>query len=270
MENLIPPIFFGQGSVFHSRHFAADTHFQYPTFFVKFKCDGETELQSLLRKKFYGLFSLKASDYLSGKTGTFQKNIRDFLREKCDYDPEEIWLQTMPRMFGYVFNPVSFWLCHRNNTLDAVLCEVNNTFGERHFYWIHTGSEITSKEWMLARKAFHVSPFFPVDGHYQFRFQQEPQFSKTEIFYYNSQNELMLKTWVTGSITPLIDHSFSKIFFKYGWITPLVVLRIHYQALRLWIKKVQFYSKPLRPQKEISSVATLDTGTNVSADSEKG
>ncbi|MFN8945771.1 MAG: DUF1365 family protein, partial [Pseudobdellovibrionaceae bacterium] len=74
----------------------------------------------------------------------------------------------------------------------------------------------------------------------------------------------------TGSITPLTDHSFSKIFFKYGWITPLVVLRIHYQALRLWIKKVQFYSKPLRPQKEISSVATLDTGTNVSADSEKG
>ena len=81
---------------------------------------------------------------------------------------------TMPRMLGYVFNPVSFWFCRdRSGALRAVLCEVNNTFGESHCYLVHHDDlrPIEPDAWLDGRKAFHVSPFLPVEGGYRFRFR---------------------------------------------------------------------------------------------------
>ena len=85
----------------------------------------------------------------------------------------EIVLYCFPRMLGYVFNPVSFFVCHdAAGTVRAVLAEVNNTFGESHCYLLaHAdGRALVSGETMTAPKVFHVSPFFPVAGHYEFRF----------------------------------------------------------------------------------------------------
>ncbi len=85
----------------------------------------------------------------------------------------EIWLQTFPRVLGYVFNPVSFWICTRTDgKVQAVIAEVNNTFGERHCYLLHkdSGEELLSGETFTSKKVFHVSPFCEVRGEYHFRF----------------------------------------------------------------------------------------------------
>ncbi|MBL8478439.1 MAG: DUF1365 domain-containing protein, partial [Sterolibacteriaceae bacterium] len=85
----------------------------------------------------------------------------------------EVVLQTFPRIFGFVFNPVSFWFCHdRSGALRAVLAEVRNTFGDHHNYLVAHADQrpITSADTLTARKIFHVSPFFPVAGEYRFRF----------------------------------------------------------------------------------------------------
>lgn len=85
----------------------------------------------------------------------------------------EIWLQTFPRVLGYVFNPVSFWICTRaNGQVQTVLAEVNNTFGERHCYLLHkeSGEALKSGETYSSKKVFHVFPFCEVRGEYHFRF----------------------------------------------------------------------------------------------------
>ena len=95
---------------------------------------------------------------------------------------------TMPRLFGYVFNPVSFWFCRdRDGRLRAVLCEVNNTFGEHHCYLVHHDDRrpIEADAWLDGRKAFHVSPFLPVEGSYRFRFRLDAERAHVDVNYHD-------------------------------------------------------------------------------------
>lgn len=244
----------GEGHVYHSRKLGVENSFRYPTFFFLIPCHQEEKLQKNLKIKFLNLISFQSQDYLEGDREDLQVKIKKFLSRQCGYEAEEVWLQTMPRMLGYVFNPVSFWLCRRNSHLEAVLIEVNNTFGERHFYWVHPSEgQIKSKNWYKAEKVFHVSPFFPVEGYYQFRFRLEDQTSRIDINYYGPDQNLRLATWVTGNLKDLNSKNFLQLFMRYGWITLLVVVRIHYQAVKLWFKKNRFYKKPERPKDKVSS-----------------
>ncbi len=246
------PIQIGKGHVYHSRKEGAANSFRYPTFYIYFCCDQENELQNLLRTKFRYLLSFKGYDYLQGQMGPVDSSVKKFIRDYCNYEAEEVWLHTLPRMFGYVFNPVTFWICRRDQKVEAVLVEVNNTFGERHFYWIHPQEQITNQKWYRAEKVFHVSPFFPVDGFYQFRFQLDEDSARIDINYHNPSGPLRLATWVTGRAEALADQSALALFSTYGWMTQLVVLRIHYQAFKLWIKKTRFHRKPALPQEKVS------------------
>lgn len=247
------PVNIGQGHVYHSRKEGAANQFRYPTFFIFFRCDQEAELQRILKSKYKGLLSFSAKGYLKNNEDPLNDQVTNFLRDFCDYQADEVWLHTMPSMFGYSFNPVNFWLCRRNGKLEAVLTEVNNTFGERHFYWINPKQEIKSDQWLRAEKVFHVSPFFPVTGYYQFRFQINDFETRVDINYHDPEGPLRLATWVSGQMTPLQNQSRNGLLFKYGWITVMVVLRIHYQAMKLWIKRSRFYRKPALPRQEVSS-----------------
>ncbi|NUN06740.1 MAG: DUF1365 domain-containing protein [Bdellovibrio sp.] len=242
------------GSVMHARQGAVKNAFRYPVFSLCFLLAEESLVVQTLRSRFRSLLSLNAKDYLDGKSESLNQGVRDFLLQSCSYEAEEIWLQTFPRMLGYAFNPISFWFCKRAGVLEAVLCEVNNTFGERHFYWVKSnGPEISTEQWLRAEKNFHVSPFFPVEGYYDFRFKLTQGASQVDISYFGPQGELRLATSVSGKFEPLQQASFLPLFARYGWMTVLVVLRIHWQAFRLWLKKASFHSKPDLPDREISS-----------------
>jgi DUF1365 family protein len=93
----------------------------------------------------------------------------------CDGD---VVLMTLPRMLGYVFNPVSFWFCRDGlGALRAVLCGVNNSFGEHHCYLVHHDDHrpIAPAAWLEGRKVFHLSPFLPVEGGYRLRFRLDDE-----------------------------------------------------------------------------------------------
>jgi uncharacterized protein len=173
----------------------------------------------------------------------------------------EIWLQAFPRVLGYVFNPVSFWFCHRaDGSLRAILCEVNNTFGERHCYLLESGNDLQWGAELRVKKAFHVSPFCSVKGHYRFRFMHRISGMAAEqvsavIDYHDDDLERvgpLLQTSLAGTAFPLDDRRVLKAFFAYPLMTFGVVLRIHWQALRLWLKRVPFFSKPLPPPSELT------------------
>lgn len=245
--------YFSHGHVGHSRLGIRENFFKYPIYNFIFRCEDEDSVKSKLQSSFWRLLGIRAKDYLSGEADSFHRGVKDFLQKHCHYEAEEVWLQTMPRMFGYAFNPVSFWFCKRAGHLEAVLAEVNNTFGERHFYWLHVpGMEIYPNQWLRAEKVFHVSPFFPVDGYYEFRFQLSETKSRADIIYFSETGKVRLITWIEGAFRSIEEQSLIGLLWRYGWMTPLVVARIHWQAFKLWRKKVSFYSKPEPPSKDVT------------------
>jgi DUF1365 family protein len=158
----------------------------------------------------------------------------------------EVWLHTYPRVLGFTFKPVSFWYCHRaDGHLHAVVVEVNNTFGERHCYLLDTprfGEELR------ATKVFHVSPFCPVEGGYRFRFMVTPDMSRTVArIDYDDATGPLIQTSVSGRLEALTPASVRHALWHYPAMTLGVVARIHWQAIRLFIKKTPFFGKPTPP-----------------------
>lgn len=172
----------------------------------------------------------------------------------------EIWLQTMPRVLGFVFNPVSFWFCYRKDGgLRAIVCDVRNTFGERHFYLLDSGRDIESGAELTARKVFHVSPFCEVEGGYRFRFTRVMRGAAGQLaehtlacIDYDDRDGPLIQTSVSGLAAPVTSASVLRAFFAYPLMTFGVVARIHVQALRLWLRRVPFFSKPVPPQQKVS------------------
>lgn len=163
---------------------------------------------------------------------------------------EKVVLVAMPRIFGYAFNPVSFWLClDKAGKLRAVLAEVNNTFGETHSYLcVNEGAEIAPTDVFGGEKLFHVSPFLPREGSYQFRFDYKPDKLGIWIDYYQNGQRVLI-TNLVGKFSPLTRPNLLKAFFRYPLVTFKVIALIHYQALKLVSKGIKYICKP--PQKDV-------------------
>ena len=158
----------------------------------------------------------------------------------------EIWLHCYPRVLGHTFKPVSFWYCQRaDGSLRAIVVEVNNTFGERHCYLLdhpRYGQELR------ADKVFHVSPFCPVEGGYRFRFMVNADRSRTVArIDFDDAHGPVIETSVSGTLEPATRQALRHAVWCYPAMTLGVVARIHWQALRLFLKRVPFLSKPTPP-----------------------
>lgn len=171
-----------------------------------------------------------------------------------------IVLITMPRVLGYVFNPVSFYLCLDNaGDLRAVICEVHNTFGEQHTYLCaHPDHSVLSSDtWLEADKVFHVSPFLPRDGHYRFRFDLRKETLGIWIDYYNQSGKRQLVTSLTGSFSPLNAESLRAAFWSHPLVTLRAITLIHWQAMKLVAKNIRYISKPAQLQDKITAIRNL-------------
>lgn len=165
----------------------------------------------------------------------------------------EVWLQAFPRVCGYTFKPVSFWYCHRaDDSLAAIVAEVHNTFGERHCYLLDAPRWGQTE---VASKVFHVSPFCEVNGHYQFRFMrtqlngQERLVARVD---HCDENGPLIETSMSGTLVPANQKALKQAFWRFPLFTFAVMARIHWHALRLWLKRVPFFTKPEPPANFVS------------------
>ncbi|MCO8143616.1 DUF1365 domain-containing protein [Rhodovulum tesquicola] len=165
-----------------------------------------------------------------------------------------IELLTLPRVLGAEFNPVSFWLCYgKDETLRAVIAEVNNPWRDRHSYLCRHADQrpIEPSDILTAVKIFHVSPFLPVEGGYRFRFDIRPE--KVGIWIdYSTNGEEGLYATLTGPRRPLTSWRILVGLVRRPFGSIRVLALIYWHALRLKLKGAKYRARPEPPGKEVS------------------
>jgi DUF1365 family protein len=167
----------------------------------------------------------------------------------------EITLLCMPRVFGYVFNPVSFWLCHdKQGDLRAVLCEVHNTFGERHTYLCaHEDQRVIEHSDVLSgEKLFHVSPLLKREGRYTFRFDVRDGKYGVSIDFYDADDKKQLVTTLMGDFEPMNKQTLRTAFWRYPLVTVKAIILIHWQAAKLLSKGIKYIARPQQKDQKTS------------------
>mgnify|MGYP001765303293 CR=1 FL=1 len=246
----------GTGQVRHHRLRPVDNAFAYRTYFLMLPMRRlrEEPGTALVRNRF-GLLAFHDRDHGDGRADALGW-LEELLRaEGIDDADGEIWLQTYPRVLGYVFKPVSFWYCERaDGSLAAIVVEVNNTFGERHCYLL-ADEQLAYGRNLHARKVFHVSPFSHIVGGYRFRFMRsrraEGERCVVRIDHEDAEGAL-LQTSLSGQLQPLTRASARAAFFGVPLMSFGVIARIHWQALRVWAKRMPYVPKPAPPDRFVT------------------
>lgn len=246
----------GFGHVWHQRNRPRQHAFRYGSYFLMLPLRSmRTQGNASLARNRWSWISFHDADHGQG-AGDALDWFDGLLKEEGITDADgEVWLQTYPRVMGLTFKPVSFWYAHRaDGRLAAVLAEVNNTFGERHAYLLH-GPTLDWGRDLHAAKVFHVSPFCSTQGQYRFHFNRT---TTSDGVRHLVRIDLLdaegpsLQTSLSGQLVPLDAASLRRAFFGTPWMTLGVILRIHWQALRLWLKRVPFFRKPAKPERFVT------------------
>jgi DUF1365 family protein len=242
--------------IFHVRSRPRHNAFRYTVLYVALTLEDIERRKGNLFFSFerFNLLSFYARDHADG-TANPRAWIEGLLLERGIAEADgEVLLVTLPRILGYVFNPVSFWLCHdREGRPRAVVAEVNNTFGERHCYLcVHPDRRpILPGDELSAEKAFHVSPFLKVEGRYTFRFAHEAGALNIHIALHNEEG-LALSTGMSGPLKPMSSSRVLLHFLRSPFGALKVMALIHYQAVKLLLKGVRHLPKPPPPTTEVT------------------
>lgn len=161
-----------------------------------------------------------------------------------DRHPGRIALLCFPRLWGYVFNPLSVYYCWTAaGRLYAVIHEVRNTFGEQHAYVLPALADDHGTILQSAEKCFHVSPFIGMAGHYRFRLAEPGRRLRLQIDEDDGDGPLLTAS-LSGTAQPAATASLALAVLRHPLMTLKVVAAIHWQALRLWLKGAPLHSKP--------------------------
>lgn len=240
-----------QGVVNHSR--AAPSHeFSYPVWYLLLHLD-EVEavcaLSPLISNEGKNLLSFNRQDYLPG-SGSLDQAVKAKIREQtgAEFDGD-VFLLTTLRQGGVSMNPLSLFYCFDKEDLEVpvhVLAEVHNTpWNERFTYVINAEPAWRQKRVIRAttKKAFHVSPFMPMDTEYSW--QITPLEGEHNVHLSVSRHsETIFAASLQLQSEQLTRHSLHGQLIKFGWQSLSVVRRIYWQAFRLWLKRATFYPYP--------------------------
>jgi DUF1365 family protein len=204
----------------------------------------------------FNLFSFYRRDRGDG-TGFDLKGQVEAAMRAAGVEPDggPIRLLTMPRLLGWAFNPLSTYFCYRRNgAIAAILWEVDNTFRQRHAYMIPVdqvgpGGEIVQH----CDKAFYVSPFMDMDLTYQFHVYPLDDTLSIRIESFDAEGKVLGARHVARKQT-LTDRALLAAFFAIPLLTLRVIGGIHWEALKIWLKRVRLVSRPAPPENSVSVV----------------
>tara|TARA_B100000965_G_scaffold146016_1_gene121692 strand:+ start:92 stop:853 length:762 start_codon:yes stop_codon:yes gene_type:complete len=163
----------------------------------------------------------------------------------------KIKLLCYPRIFGYVFNPLSvFFIYNSNEKLSSILYEVKNTFGEQHTYIFKVDADLKLFQHNCSKK-FHVSPFIEMDCNYFFRILK-PEDKISVIIDQYQANEKILYASQDGKRVDFNSKELLKSYLKHPLMTFKIISAIHFEAFKLWTKGIKFIKKKLKIKNNIT------------------
>jgi len=239
----------------HRRLFPVQYRFEYRVFSLLLDLDALDRLPvRLLSVGKLNLFSFRPKDHGPRDGSPLRPWLERLLAAHgIELAGGKVSLLCFPRLLGYGFNPLSIWYCHhQDGSLRAVLAEVNNTFGEHHFYLL--ADEGRPLSWPLrlsAEKCFHVSPLIGMQADYRFRISR-PDDKLAVLIREYQEGRLMLVASQTGNGERLTDAALIKAFLRTPLMTFKVMAAIHWQALKIWLRGARFFPKPEPPRQEVT------------------
>lgn len=168
-----------------------------------------------------------------------------------------IYLLTHLRYLGYCFNPISFFYCYdERGRIHSILGEVHNTFGEIRNYWLSAANRVGSANSFrhVCPKTLHVSPFNPMNLDYEFVLT-EP--GETLVAHMNTTEDSarpFFDATMTLEHRPWTTRNVGAALAQYPLMTAKVIGAIHWEALRLWVRKVPVFTHPDRIQPGVKEV----------------
>ena len=239
------------GTIRHRRFRPASHAFTYKVFLAFLDVDRIPELMSQMRFGAYNRFQW-ASFYQQDHFGNASQSLRARLAAQAAEQgivmPDgPIFLLTHLRYLGHCFNPISVFYCYgkQSGQVEAMVAEVNSTFGETHNYWLTPANQQPSHNSLRYRcaKRMHVSPFMKMDLDYDFTMTEPAdqlvahlQTLDSGSPFFDATLDLRRQPWTSANLT--------KALLKQPWMTAKVVAAIHWQAIRIWWKGVPVVPHP--------------------------
>ncbi len=243
------------GNVIHRRFKPKNHLFKYKVFSLLIDLD---ELNTLHKR--LGIFSYNKFNLISfydvdhgARDGTSIKRwvIQNLKKNKINSSRIRVKLLCYPRILGYVFNPLSvFFIYNQQSKLIAIFYEVKNTFGEQHTYIFKINKQQQALQHDCSKK-FYVSPFLEMNCTYYFKIAQP---GNTISIVINQHDELgkILYASQDGTKKILTNASLIKTYLEHPLMTFKVIVAIHFEAMKLWLKRIKLVSKNIKLKNNIT------------------
>jgi len=232
---------FFEGSVYHKRFHPQTHEFTYPFYLLDINIPSIDSLKNtLFSLGGFNLLSFKAKDHF-GSSKDFTSNVNELLKKFNLEETQEMRFITLPRVFNFVFNPISLVVLIKDGVPTHLLVEVHNYNGGNIVYPVEL---CTIKDGVYkgsVAKDMYVSPFLERTGIYKFKLKYSAQQMHLGVTLYEEGEKKLIANF-TGKALPFSTSSILHLLSRQAFLTFGVVTRTLWQSFKLWRKDLRSYT----------------------------